>query len=185
MHNTETFTRQTQGKLSIRKMVTLITARGINSNKHFIDEYVIMDVHLKNIKNGKPIIIVLRRKMHLIKDLKANFLIGKDILSPKKVKIDLENSETCIKNCEITISLGITNGSTSIHKTIYFKKSMIISPHTVVFVPIYNLSVIPSDCKYVFEPDEINFSFYVHIIISDTRAVLARNDEDRPILSRY
>lgn len=180
MHDVEAFTRLTQGKVPIRKMATPITVRGIGTNKHSTVEYAIMDIYLKGIQDGKPAIAVLRREVHLVKDLKANFLIGNDILGPEKVSINLSKGEAHIGSCDVTIALSIKGRATPIHKPIHLKKSTIVPAHTVIPVPIHHLSI-PSDRDFMFEPGEVNFSLYAHMMNSATEAVLVRNDEDRPI----
>ena len=183
LHDIDAFNTQTQGKVPIRKMATPVTVRGIGTNRHTTDEYAIIDIHFLGVKNGKPAIAVLRREVHLVTDLKANFLIGTDIMGPEKFKIDFEKDEAQIGSCEVTIPVNIKSRTTptAINKPVHLKKSTIIPPHTVLPVPIHSLSAMPSDRDYLFEPDDVHFSIYAHMINSDTEAILVRNDEDRPI----
>ena len=158
-----------------------IIVQEIGTNKYIINEYTIVDMHLQGLKNRKSAVAILYCEDHLVKDFKANFLIENDILGSEKVKIDLEKDETHLGSCQVTILLSIKNKSMLIHKPIYLKKPIVISFHTVLLVPIHSFSAIPLDRDYIFKPNEKNFSLYTHMINSETRIVLVKNNEDRSI----
>lgn len=145
MHNIEVFTRQTQEKIPIRKMVMLIMVQEIGTNKHITNEYAIVDVHFQGLQNGKPAIAILQREIYLVKDLKANFLIENNILSPEKIRINFEKGEAHMGSSQVTIPLSIKNKSTTIHKPIHLKKFTVIPSYTVLSVPIYSLLAMSSD----------------------------------------
>lgn len=181
MHNIKAFTRQTQEKIPIKKMVMPIMVQEIGTNKHITNEYAIVDVHFQGLQNGKPAVAILQREIYLVKDLKANFLIENNILGPEKIRINFEKGEAHMNSSQVTIPLSIENKSTTIHKPIHLKKFTVIPSYTVLSVPIYSLLAMSSDWNYIFELDEINFSLYAHMMNSKSRAVLVRNNKNRPI----
>ena len=181
LHDINSFKEQTQGKIPIRKMVTPITVRGIGSNKHATDEYAIVDIRLQGLKDGKPAITLIRREVHLVEDLKANFLIGNNILKPEGFKIDLERNKAFISSCGVTIPINVQSRSIPIHKPIHLKKSTVIPPHSITPVQVHSLAAMPSDRDFLFEPDDVNFSLYAHIVNFETEAILVRNDEPKAI----
>ena len=179
------FKRQTRGKVPIRTMATPITVRGIGTNRHLTDKYAIGTVSLFGKVKGRPTIARFRREIHLVDDLKANLLVGTDILGPEKIAIDLGKREAFIGSCNVTVPIDIGSRSTAsvnaIHKAVHIKKTMIIPPHTVSPVTIHHLGDIPKDRDYLFEPDDVNFSLYAHLMDAETSSVLVRNDTHKSL----
>ena len=59
-------------------------------------------------------------------------------------------------------------------------KALILPPHSEVQVPVHSIESLP-DRGYLFEPAEVNFSVYAHLLNPSTKAIIARNDSDKPI----
>ena len=182
LHDIDYFHKVTKGQVPIRTMATPVTVRGIGTNRHKTDKYAIVDLRFQGLKDGKPAIASFQRELHLVSDLQANLLIGTDILNPEKFKVDFEKDEACIGSCGVTIPVFVKTRAVPVNKSIHLKKTTIIPPHSIVPVPIHNLATeLPSDRDFMFEPNEVSFSLYAHMVNSETKAVLVRNDEDRAI----
>lgn len=65
-------------------MATPITVRCLGANKHIINQYAITDIYIpaKDSQEQK-VIAHIRSEIHLVEELKANILIGTDIMIPE------------------------------------------------------------------------------------------------------
>ena len=82
--------------LPIKKLPKKVAIRGVSSNLYYSDEYVIATFYLQ----GKTGVAALTREIHLVDDLQANILIGADILTPEKIKLDYESQRIIIGSCQ-------------------------------------------------------------------------------------
>ena len=153
-------------------MATPITMQGINFNKHTTDKYL---------KDGKPAIALIRCEVHLVENLKANFLIGNNILKSEKFRIDLKKNQVYIGSCGVTIPIDIQSRTTPMHKPIYLKRSTVVPLHNVIPVQVHSLTGMLSDQDFMSESDKVKFSLYAHMVNFETEAILVKNNESRAI----
>lgn len=108
------FNRQTQGRVPIRTMATPITVRGIGSSKHATDRYAIVPISMTGIgPDGAPAVARFRREVHLLSKLKANILLGSDMLGPELVTIDFGKKQAFIGSCEVTVPIDVESRGTA------------------------------------------------------------------------
>ena len=76
-------------------MATPITIWGLGANKHAIDQYAIADIYIPA-KDGQrqEVKAHIWREIHLVKELKANMLIGTDIMTPEQFVLDLSTKNS-------------------------------------------------------------------------------------------
>ena len=169
------FFNTTAKDISIRTMITSITVRELNTTKHSIDKYVIVFMYFSEKDNHDELVRAkITRKIHFVNNLKANMLIENDVLRSEKFDIFTFTSTVYIESCEIIISIFIKNRFTSQSATIHFIKTRIISSHTKISISIHKISL--SERDYFFEPVEINFSIYSHVVDTAISVVLVRNN---------
>ena len=108
--------------LSIKTMISFITVRDLNVNRHSTNKYVILSMYFSDKNKDENFVkILIIREIHLIDDLKANIFIENDVLNSKKFDIFISTSSVYIENCDVTISIFVKNRSifrtASIHAT--------------------------------------------------------------------
>ena len=159
----------------IRTMIISITVRELNTDKHFIDKYVIVFMYFfEKDKNDTTVKAKIIRKIYLINDLKTNMLLENDVLNSKKFDIFTFTSSTYIESCEIIISIFIKNRFMSRSAFVHFTKTRIISSRTEISIFIHKISL--SERDYLFESAETNFFMYFHIVNIIINVILMRND---------
>lgn len=162
-------------------MTTNITIRGIEANKHKINKYVITSIFFQKINKDKQTIkACIRKKIHLIKDLKVNVLIDIDIFISKKFVLNFQKNQVLIENCSVTIFIMFKKrfNSRIIDQAVNFKNNITIFSHFQLKAKIHHFNL-SFERNFFFEPDNINFDFYAHIIDFVTSVVLIRNDENK------
>ena len=166
---------------TIRTMATPLKVRGLGTHRHESSEYAICDIHLKGEKDGKPVTSVLRREVHLVDNLKANMLIGNDVIGSEGIVIDPVKKQAFITSTGATIPVEVRSPKNNIQRPVHIRKTTVIPPHTEVAVPINGTSL-PETRDFLFEPaDDVNFTLYAHLVDASTSAVIIRNDHAQPI----
>jgi len=80
------FLKANYPNIEVRKIVTLITIRGISKKKYKASKYINVNLYLLG-KEGNSVLI--RRELHVVDNLLVRVLIGVDIIKPKGFTIDL------------------------------------------------------------------------------------------------
>lgn len=165
-------------------MATPITVRGIGTNKHATNRYAIVPISITGTgPGGTSAVTRFRREVHLVQDLKTNILLGSDVLCPECFVIDLDKKEALIGSCQVTIpiDIGSRNSAPAVQRAVHIRKTTLIPPHSVLPVVIHHLGDVPKDRDYLFEPDDVNFSIYAHLMDTETGSVLVRNDTAKAV----
>ena len=146
----------------------------MNTHRHENLKYVICDIHLK--KNDKLITSILRRKIYLMNNFKTNMLINNNIIKSKNIIINLIKKQTFIINIDVTILIKIKLLKNDIQRSIYIRKIIVVLFYIkiIVFINDINLS---KNKNFLFEfIENVNFTFYVHLIDAFIFVVIIRND---------
>lgn len=180
----ESFQKQAGPRISIRTMATPITVRGIGTTQHKTDEYAIVPFMFEDTQRGQPVLARFWREVHLVDELKANLLIGIDIMGPELVTVDMGQKKVIRGSCNVEIPIEIKTRSRSaqgIQRPIHAQKTTVIPGHCVLPVYIHHLYQVPKDRDYLLEPGEVNFGLYAHMVNSETSNVLVQNNSSYPL----
>lgn len=178
----EFFKTQSQGKVAVRTMATPITVRGLGANRHSTDKYAITPLYfLGENADGASSRALITREIHLVDNLKANMLIGNDILGPEAIDILISSNTAHIGSCGITIPITIRTRSALQTRPINSIRAMTLPPHSDVIIPVHSIKSMP-DRDYLFEPiSNATFSLFAHTVSVDTKGILARNNSDKVV----
>lgn len=87
-------------------MSTLLTVREIGASKHKSGEFAALSLYFPGKNNTEQLVYTfLTCKTHLVKDLKANLLIGNDIISLEGFVIDVKRKSALIGSCGVTVPI--------------------------------------------------------------------------------
>ena len=167
--------------VSIRTIITSITIRDLEAEKHETNKYAIVSMYFEG-TDAFDIVVkaILIRKIHLIKNLKVNLLIKNDIFESKFIDIFIFINTAYIDNCDDTISITINVKSRSRHMLIHALKTTTIFVEIECVLQIHN--TVLSERNYLFEAiTKVNFFIYAHMINSQIKFILIRN-KDKSIL---
>lgn len=90
----------------ILKMATPLKVRGMGTSKHKTDEYVLETLYFPAISNeGQQVVACIRRELHLVDNLRANILIGNDIIDAEGITIDIAKEKAYIPGCKATVPI--------------------------------------------------------------------------------
>ena len=160
----------------INIMLTPLKVWKIRASKHKSGEFAALSLYFPS-KNdmGQWVYASLTCKIHLIKDLRANLLIGNNIMSLKGFIIDIKRRSVFIENCGVTVPIHARQTGQ------FLIRRLLASQETVIF--FYSeamVSLIPLAL-----PNVLNFLFYLaihnnlilftHLIDHHTSKVLVKN----------
>ena len=83
-------------------MAKPLTVKGISGNQHNTDQYTILTLRIPSTDNSeKAIEAVITREIHVVDNLKANLLIGTDVMVPEGMDIILSQKILQIGSCGV------------------------------------------------------------------------------------
>jgi hypothetical protein len=129
----------TLSKATILKMSALINVRDIDNALHQSSFYVMLDLYLNDLVNEKKARDHIKRKFHLIDDLKCKLLMSLNVMISKEMMINLTNKSLIISTCEnLMISIRINLKSNSrIRRIIHSKKSIKVFSNSIISIFTY------------------------------------------------
>ena len=167
----------------IQKQSLTVNLRGIGSNRHSTDEYVNITFFMKAITpESKWVYLKFIKEFHVVDNLKANMLVGMDILGSKKAVIDISANRIIFGSCQKAAveAHATARDNLRVRRAVRVEKSQIIPPKSIANVPIYMKakSAIP-DRDFLFEPTVAGA--YAHFVDAGFNYIQIRNDIDKPI----
>lgn len=117
--------------------------QGLGSSSHAARDYVELDLHLPA-NHGRTAII--RREFHVIDDLKANILIGTDILVPEQIDILLSQQKAVIGSCQnVELDLNVTTLPNQTNRLLLLSDQTTMPAYGSTVVQIKPLHRLPTD----------------------------------------
>lgn len=164
----------------------LVILRGIGKNRHTTNEYVIVVLFLYGFTpRGESTFIKITREFHIVNNLKANMLLGIDILKPERVVIDLPRKKLIFGSYDDTEVEAEPSAreNTRIRRVVRADKAQLIPAHSTGLISIKKKGkgFLP-DRDFIFEPD-IEGGYH-HYVDSLTDFVMIENIIERPLTFR-
>jgi hypothetical protein len=168
----------------IRRMIISLNVRELEINKHEISKYIIASIYFREhfSKNEKFVREVIRRKIHLVNNLKVNMLIDNDILRSKNIFIDDVNSKVIVSSCQnMIISIEIrTLTKKMINKILHARFITMISSYSMIIISIHR-SNLSFSRDFRFESADLNIFMYAHIVNDFISDVMIKNESNKSI----
>ena len=162
----------------IRTMSTPITVRGLGSNLHQTAEYAIVPLYFQGTdsEGSKVLAMTSPREIHLVDQLKANILIGMDIMVPEDIDIIVTRSIASIGSCKVEVPIEVKSVGKTVRLPVHAKQTTVIPARSEGQIPVHHAAL--PDRDFLFEPSDSLLSLYAHLVDSSVPAVLAKNDTD-------
>ena len=173
--------RQLPGQ-KISTMSTPLTVKGIKTSKHECEKFAAPSLYFSG-KNGarKLVYAFVRCEIHLVEGLRANLLIGNDIISPENFVINIEKKSTLIGSYGVTIPISARQRGQFLTRKILTREVSVVPPRSEAMIPLVLISV-PDDRDFLFHPiAQPNLTLFTHIINHYTSKILVRNAFDQPL----
>ena len=165
----------------IRIMITFITIRDLDIDKHIISEYVIIFmIFTKENDQENDVRVMFRREIHIMNNLKINILMKNEIMNFEKISIDFEKNTARINSCSVIVSIEVHSFNKAMFKSIHLRKTITIFLRSKISISVHHFDV--SNRNFLFEFDEILYiTVYAYIINIIINAMILRNDFNKLI----
>lgn len=166
----------------IKGMSIPLKIRGIGTSKHKSAQFVEVSLFLPGESNkGQKVYISVRCKLHLVEGLRANILIGNNILALKSFVLNIGLGHVLIESCRVKITIKARQKSQFLKKRLLAEKDKVIPPRFETMVPLL-LVFLPDDRDFLFHPTaQPSLTLFAHIMHHDTKKILVRNTFNRPL----
>lgn len=168
---------------TILSMSEPLAVRGVGTDVHKTKEFVVepMFFPATNPSDGSKILACIRRELHIVENLRANVLIGNDIIVPEDISLCPSSKKAIIGSCgNVAIPIDAMRTPFSASKVKSRIRTM-VPPRSEVLVPV-STKMLPADRDLFFEStDQANVAFFAHIVDQKMTHILARNETDNPV----
>lgn len=137
-------------------MQSPVTVSGLGLAKYESTKYANINIYLPaKTSNNKTALILISVEVHLINNLKANLLLGVDILGTYGITLDYSNQQMLVNNCKDTVvQLKLTpKNNAKLFRTVRANLTTHIPPKSTITIPIS------------YRPLPTNRDFYLSLVI--------------------
>ena len=169
-------------QVEIRRMASPLRVKGLGSAMHDTDEYVLVPIYIPATKDdGTEVLCRIMREIHLVDNLKANMLIGNDVIGPEQIVIDVSKGKAIIGSCGATANITSRQRGPYQRRAIHAKKALIVAPRANIMVPVATPETLP-ERDFIFEPlPQRNLTLYAHLVDSHIAGILVKNETDQAV----
>lgn len=157
-------------------MSTLLRVKGIRSSKHELEEYAALFLYFPG-KNdaGQQVYTSLTCEIHLVKGLKANLLIGNNIMSPKSFIIDVKRKSLFIGSYGVTVPIDARQRGQFLIRKLLASQETMVPPCSEAMIPLIPLPL-PDNRNFLFHSaTQANLTQFTHLVNYQTLKVLVKN----------
>ena len=173
--------------VELRKLASPIPVRGLGDAVHQTHEYANISFVLRGELDGRPAEAELSGEVHIVDKLRANMLIGNDMIVPHKILLDPANHRMTIGECDnITVRINaVARGTPLVQRTVRSKSTITVPPKSTATIPVAYHGTLPHDRDFLFEPKyshDLGFDggIYAHVIDASVSFVQVRNSTEQP-----
>ena len=166
----------------ISTMSTLTNIRGIGTSKHESAQFAALSLYFPGEDQaGQQVYASIRCELHLVDGLRANILVGNNILSPEGFAININKNRALIRSCGVTIPINAKQRGQFFRRKLLASDENVVPPRSETMIPLAPVSL-PDDRDFLFYPTtQSNLTLYVHIVDHMTTKIIVSNTSDCPL----
>ena len=160
----------------IKKINVSIFVRNIDTFRHVTNDYLMLSMYIQDTIDKRKTTTHLRQKIHIIDNLKTKLLLSMNIMSFKRMIIDMNLKQFTIKSCQsLIVKLEIiVKDNIRVRRTLRAEKKLVVEINIIVKLSIDLRDDSILDRNYLFE---LNFSnIYAYIVDVFVWFVYVKND---------
>lgn len=114
----------------------------------------------------------------MVEGLRANLLIGNNIISPKGFIIDIKKRNILIGSCKVIVPINARQRSHFLTTRLLSSQEMVVSPCSEAMILLVPLTLF-NDRDFLFHPaTQANFTLFTRLVDHETSKVLVKNDSN-------
>ena len=164
----------------IKEMSTSLKVKRIETSKHKSAQFAEVSLFLPGESNKRQKVYAsVRCKLHLVKRLWVNILIGNNILAPKSFVLNVGLGHVLIGSYGVKITIRAKQRGQFLKKRLLAEKDKVIPPRSETMVPLLPVPL-PNNRDFLFHPTaQLTLTLFAHIMHHDIKKILVRNTFDR------
>ncbi len=136
----------------ISTMSTPLKVRGIGASKHESREFAALSLYFPEKNNaGQLVYASITCEIHLVEDLRANLLIGNNIMFPEDFVIDVKGKKALIGSCKVTIPINARQHAQFLARKLLTNQETVVPPNSEAMISLLPLHL-PDDRDFLFYP---------------------------------
>lgn len=160
----------------INIMSTPLKVGRIRASKHKSGEFAALSLYFPSKNNAdQRVYASLTYKIHLVKGLRANLLIGNNIMSLKGFIIDVKRRSVFIESCGVSVPIDARQTGQFLIRRLLASQETVVSSYSEAMVSLVPLAL-PNNRNFIFHPaTQTNLTLFTHLINHQTSKVLVKN----------
>lgn len=169
--------------VKLSKMSTPLKVKGIGSSRHESDGFALTALFfMEKDTVGRVVFARIDREMHLVDGLKANMLIGNDIIGPEEIAIDIAGQTAFISSCGVWISIDAKQRGQVVCRKVLSASPIVLPLQSEMAVPV-NYTSLSDDRDFLFQPVSLpHLTLFTHLVDSSFTAVMVCNETHRHVV---
>lgn len=121
------------------------------------------------------------RELHLVDGLRANMLIGNDIIGPELISINIAERIALVGSCGVCIPISARQRSQLLIRKVLSVEAMTLPPRTETFVPVLPTGL-PDNRDFLFQPlTQSYLTLFSHLVDHTTGGILVHNESQHAV----
>ncbi len=172
-------------KLPSQKINTMpvpLKVRGIGASKHESGHFALTTLYIPGTdEKGREVYASITCELHLVDRLKANMLVGNDVLCTEGFALNLYNSSALIHSCGVRIGINARQHSKFLRHKALASAPTIIPPHSEALVAFQRIKL-PDSRDFLFSSaPQHHLTLDSHLLDHTSTKILVRNDAGHAI----
>ncbi len=172
-------------KLPSQKISTMpvpLKVRGIGASKHESGHFALTTLYIPGTdEKGREVYASITCELNLVDRLKANMLVGNDVLCTEGFAVNLYNSSALIHSYGVRIDINARQHSEFLRHRALASAPTIIPPHSEALVTFQRIKL-PDSRDFLFSPaPQHHLTLYSHLLDHNSTKILVRNEACRAI----
>ena len=119
---------------SLKKFQIMIFVREMNIKRYLTNDYLIMNLYIKEKIENKNVVTYLRQEVHVMNNLKIKLLFNMNVIIFERMIINLNFKKFTINNCKnLKINIKITfKNNTWIQRTFKIERKIVVETNIII-----------------------------------------------------
>ena len=180
-------------KSKVKYMSSHVPVRGFGNKVSTASEFINLDIFMDGTDELGPATAKVTMEVHVVDHLKANILVGTNVLNTHGISLDLGTQEAVIGKCNrIKIPICcVAKPHSQLRRVVKTHHTITIAPNSIMDIPVVYHGTLPEDRDLLFEPQSCHKlghegGVYAHVVDSGISFVRVKNSTPRPVkLSKH
>ncbi len=166
----------------VNTMSTPLKVRGIGASKYESGEFAALSLYFPEKNNaGQQVYASLTCEIHLVEGLRANILIGNDIMSPESFVIDVKKKSVLIGSCGVTVPIDARQRGQFLTRRLLSSHETVVPPRSEAMILLVPLPLLDDQDFLLHPATQANLTLFAHLVDHETSRVLVRNDSSQAV----